>query len=111
MMPALPLSPYQKILLDQLTANPGYVWAFASRGSGKSMMTQLKSRNCTAFSIVDRGFVDGQPWYTIKCSSDIAAWVRKQPEESWAQHPAVSVVSSLFDVSDRLYSMMALKWS
>jgi hypothetical protein len=63
---------------------------------------------------ISQALVDGKPFYTIKCSDEIAIWVRTQPDEDkeWFQHidSNWTMHFNLFDVSEEFYIMLKLRW-
>ncbi len=72
-------------------------------------MTQLPAK----FSIIDQAPVDGETWYTVTCIKEVSAWLREQPEELWHEHIDFRLMhySNKIDIHEKLYTMMALKWS
>jgi len=63
--------------------------------------------------IHDQSTVDGETWYTVSCSHVASRWMRSQYRELWHEHiqNKWDVIHNTFDVHEKLYTMMALKWS
>jgi hypothetical protein len=66
------------------------------------------------FKIIAEAMVDDEPWYTVQVlDSQCAQWIRTfSPNQQW-QHGAgnISQLGYFFDINDRLYTLLALKWS
>ena len=65
------------------------------------------------FKIHDQSIVDGDTWYTVSCSRESSQWLRSQNRESWHEHinNKWDVIHNTFDIHEKLYTMLALKWS
>lgn len=63
--------------------------------------------------IQDKGVVDGEIWYTVYCSYEASQWIRRQSRTLWYEHinGKWDVIHNTFDVHEKLYTMLALKWS
>lgn len=94
---------------------PGQLTVYASgRQFGKSMLNQCFGTMTTApvkFSITAKAEVDGATWYTVSCSQEVSAWLRNQHKEWYYEALAHGVHLSQFDIHEKLYTMLALKWS
>ena len=114
---------YQHALLNKIQAggfNTGEMMIFtAGRRTGKSMLNQMYGSMMTLakFSITDQAQVDGATWYTITCTKDVSAWLRDQPRELQYLHqdlswdPGWAIFADKVDIHEKLYTMLALKWS
>ena len=81
------------------------------RGTGKSVFYQEFTKGLMPFKKVDKGIVDGQQWYTIGTElSEVARWVRTQPKDLWTEQSANWAVYSYFDIHEKLYTIMELKF-
>jgi len=71
------------------------------------------SNGVTNFKIVDQALVDGNPWFTVQVHPDIRSWIYSQPEAMWQQHIDSNwyTVANTFDVHEKLYMIIALRWS
>ncbi len=49
--------------------------------------------------------VDGKFWYTVKLTMPAQEWIHAQPRWEWYE-----LDSGLFDVSEKLYTALTLKW-
>lgn len=69
--------------------------------------------NPTKFKILDRDLVDGEPWVTVQIHPDIRPWMHTQPEKMWYQHIDHNwyTVANTFDMHEKIYTMMAVRWS
>jgi len=69
----------------------------------------------TVLAMVD---IDGEKWYTIHVSKDIATWTRTQPRGQWYEHPYEQPTrynfhapsSAKFDVHCELLAILKLTW-
>ena len=63
--------------------------------------------------IHDRSTVDGKIWYTIGCYDDTSKWLRSQDRALWHEHVEHMWAGyhNTFDIHEKLYTMLALKWS
>ena len=114
------LLPYQQVLIDKMQSGgfkPRELMLFtAGRQTGKSMLNQMYGSMSVQirkpkFEINAKAEVDGATWYTVSCTKEISAWVRSQPKE-W-QHEALAHgwVLSQFDIHEKLYTLLSLRWS
>jgi hypothetical protein len=86
----------------------------AGRQTGKTMLNQMfgsMMKPVTKFEINAKAEVDGATWYTVSCTKDISEWLRTQPKELRYEALAHGWVLSQFDIHEKLYTMLALKWS
>ena len=85
----------------------------AGRQTGKSVLNQMYGSMTTSaqFSITAKAEVDGDTWYTVICSQKVSEWLRSQSRELRHEALAHGFHFPQFDIHEKLYSMMALKWS
>lgn len=85
----------------------------AGRQTGKTMINQWLGSMTTpaTFEINAKAEVDGDTWYTVSCTKEISEWLRTQPKELWYEAVAHGWVLSQFDIHEKLYTLLALKWS
>lgn len=86
----------------------------AGRQTGKSMLNQMfRSMIKQPDFQVDRQVQwAGATWYIVNCSLRTADWVRTQDKELWDRcydHAGVDPLS--FEIHEKLYTLLALKWS
>ena len=55
---------------------------------------------------IGNAHVDGKFWSTVKLTMPAQEWIRAQPRREWYE-----LDSSLFDVSEKLYTALTLKWN
>lgn len=69
--------------------------------------------NVTNFKIIDQAIVDNDQWYTVQVHPDIRSWMRLQPTELWHEHldQRWYKVANTFDIHEKIYSMLAMRWS
>ena len=116
--------PYQQALYDKIQAGGikhGELMSFtAGRQTGKSMVIKIMKNRMygtittpAKFTILDQAPVDGATWYTVSCVNEVSTWLREQSKE--LQHSHVDnnryFFVTKFDIHEKLYTMMALKWS
>ena len=65
------------------------------------------------FKIHNRSIVDDATWYTVSCYDNTSDWLRTQDQELWHEyiHNKWGKINHLFDIHEKLYTMLALKWS
>ena len=67
----------------------------------------------TQFEVLSKADVDGELWYTVKCTKEVGDWVRAQPEEQWVNHINRGWLFHVnnFDIHYELYALMRLSWA
>ena len=65
------------------------------------------------FDIRDQAQVDGRTWYTVYCTHEASQWIRRQSRTLWHEHihKKWDVIHNTFDIDEKLYTMLALRWS
>jgi hypothetical protein len=63
--------------------------------------------------IQDTAEVDGATWYTILVNPRVSPWIREQHKDLWYSHKTANnyKVVDTYDMHEKLYTMMALRWS
>ena len=120
------LKPYQQALFDKMQAGGfehGELAIFsAGRQTGKSMLSQWYgpmtklgfepvSKPKPKFVINAKAEVDGATWYTVSCTKEISEWLRSQPKEWHYEALAHGWVLPQFDIHEKLYTLLVLRWS
>ena len=87
----------------------------AGRQTGKSMLNQM-FRPMTKrpdFQVDRQVQWAGATWYIVNCSLRTADWVRTQDKELWRRHldHTWDVDPLSFEMHEKLYTLLALKWS
>lgn len=101
---------YQQTLMNMMQAGG------ISR-TGKSMLSQWlpTTKPKPKFTMRDQAEVDGATWYTITCNLEVSAWLRSQPKELQNSQIDIDHIryfhSGKFDIHEKLYTLLALKWS
>jgi hypothetical protein len=113
--------PFQKDLMSNLSGGiaPSELMVYtAGRQTGKSMYYQYAQQwedmfsQKPLFEVVDSALVDGEQWHTVAVSSPIATWVRTKKKDQWSEHPVRgSRFRSVFDMNEKLYTMLGMKFS
>jgi hypothetical protein len=85
------------------------------RQVGKSVMAQMWNQTFEIgeyYSKIDQAKVDDAQWFTVKCSSNVSAWIRTQPKNMWHEHidSNWTVYKNMFDIHERIYTMLQLKF-
>lgn len=93
----------------------------AGRGTGKSQVNQylqnwyaiFGENKMPAFSKMTGAIVDGEQWYTVHCRKDVSKWIRTLDEKHWQEHidQRGYMDFNIFDMHEKLYTMLAVKWS
>ena len=92
----------------------------AGRNVGKSQMIQYMSNwnaifgtTMPAFSKITGAIVDGEQWYTVQCRKDVSKWVRTLNKKHWYEHidQRGYIDRNMFDMHEKLYTMLAVKFS
>lgn len=116
------LHPWQeKIIVDIESGGlkPGEMSVMmAGRRTGKSMFKNFyqEMQVQPAIRILDQAQVDGETWYTVQCKpSLVSGWLQEQDPALWHRHEDVDkrwyVHFNVFDVHEKLYSMLQLRWA
>ena len=67
--------------------------------------------------ILESAMVDGTKWHTVSCTRQASIWFRQQFAElediDWHQNIDQNwmVNFNVFDMSEELYTLLALRWS
>jgi len=85
----------------------------AGRRTGKSVFNEIV--NLPAIRILDQADVDGETWYTVQCKpSYVSGWIQEQDPALWHRHEHIDlkwyVHFNVFDMHEKLYTMLMLKW-
>jgi hypothetical protein len=108
---------YQQALYDKLQAGgfkQGEIMLFAAgRQTGKSQLNQMYGSMLISaqFSITAKAEVDGDTWYSVICSRAVSEWLRSQSRELQYEALAHGFHFPQFDIHEKLYILLALKWS
>lgn len=116
---------WQQDIFEKISqgANNGEMITITSgRGVGKSdwnrvvkEWTDMLEQRRTSYKMLDKSIVDGAMWYTVKCNSKVAEWIRSQPRlNRWYEHRADGgawyIIGDVFDVHEALYLQIGLKF-
>ena len=65
------------------------------------------------FEVFTSTQVDDECWYTVQVIPRVSTWIREQPNELWYNHitPSQYKVLDTFDINEKLYLLMVLKWA
>ena len=62
------------------------------------------------WTTMTQSVVDDDLWYQIGTAyEEIAEWIRTQPSSLWYEHPPHRI--ACFDIHEKLYTILLLKWS
>ena len=61
-----------------------------------------------SYVVKDSGLVDDNLWHTITANRETAKWIRRQSKDHWYEHRSTSV--AMFDVSDKLFLLLKVRW-
>jgi hypothetical protein len=116
------LQSYQQALRDKMLAG-GFrqgelKLVAAGRQSGKSILNEMYNRFVSQmpipqpkFEILAQAQVDDATWYTVACTKEVGSWLEKQPKELQYAHTNLQWFSNNVDIHEKLYTLMALRWS
>jgi hypothetical protein len=114
------LKDYQIKMLKDFSGNEIRIIS-AGRGVGKSMLSAMTYVNgvlqempkAIPFEVLARSEVDGEMWYTVKCTREVGSWVREQLKEQWVNHINSSWLfhENNFDIDRELFALLKLTWS
>lgn len=80
----------------------------------KGVMPSYKA-DVGRFKIINRALVDGEQWYTVQVHPDVKPWIYEQPnrDKLWYNHidNRWYTVANTFDMHEKIYTMLALRWS
>jgi hypothetical protein len=69
------------------------------------------------FKILSKSLVDGEQWYTVNCLRETGMWLRETYRDSedklWFQNidSKWRVNFNIFDIHEKIYTTLALRWS
>lgn len=73
----------------------------------KAMIAEMQKN----FKLLDKGEVDGKPWYTVQIQNrDIWFWLTQQ-EGSWSHYHDDAYRGPLVDMEERVYLALVMTWS
>jgi len=114
------MMPIQKDLISKFGGfKPGELTIMTSgRQTGKSMYYQYAQQwdelfnKKPAFNIVASSLVDGKKWHTVAVASRVAVWLRTMNKSQWYEHTTRgSSFRTVFDMDEKLYTMLGMKFS
>jgi len=77
-----------------------------------STLLPLRAVQKHSYEIIDRGQVDSEQWYVVQAEPKVASWVRTQNKDLWYDYKVGSYrVLDTFDVHEKLYTMLAMRWA
>lgn len=75
-------------------------------------MIPMRAVQKRAFEVIDQGTVDNDVWYVVQVEPKAASWIRQQDTNMWYNYKLGSYrVLDTFDIHEKLYSVMTLKWA
>ena len=101
-------------------SNPGEVKIIsAGRRVGKSILNEIYGQMSSIgpkskYVVITHAEVDGRMWYTIRCTKEVADWIRNQPGEGTQWDAFIDanwyIHAHQFDVHEEFYMMLKLRW-
>lgn len=61
-----------------------------------------------SYVVKESGLVDGKLWHTITVNKFAAKWIREQSKDHWYEHQSNNV--AVFDISDKLFLLLKVRW-
>lgn len=83
------------------------------RQIGTSVMAQVwNDLRVPGYRKVAEAEVDGNQWFTVKCTEEISSWIRSQPKNMRHEHIDKNwyVYKNMFDIHEKIYTMLQLKY-
>ena len=76
------------------------------------LLVEVLRKHHFVFKIRHQCQVDDDTWYTVSCTGEVAKWIRSQDREIWYEHinGKWDVIHNTFDIHEKLYTLLALKW-
>lgn len=118
------MHPWQERLIIDLESGgikPGEMMVMmGGRRTGKSHIVQYMAQwqefmgEKIPYKKLDQSLVDGETWYTVKCNSEVARWLRDNQDVNCCyEHiePSWQVERNTFDVSEAMYIQIGLKFA
>ena len=65
------------------------------------------------FEVIDSAKVDGEQWFVIHVEPRVTPWIREQDNTWWYEHTKTQYkyrVLDTFDIHEKLYTLLSLKW-
>lgn len=68
------------------------------------------------FEILTKAIVDGDQWYTVRCSKEASMWIRKtypqHENKMWFENidQRWQLNRNVYDMHEKLYTLLALAW-
>ncbi len=117
------IHPWQLNMLDKIMTGVKHgelMVVSPGRQLGKSTINKMiydhesMMLEAVPFKNAGKAMVDGEMWYTIKCNTRVAEWIRTFPEKgNWYEHVDTNwyVHKSMFDITEQLYIQLGLKFA
>ena len=110
---------YQKKFIEAMSTRPGKELVIVSSGrqTGKSILynQMFKVIMENPYTKLTTSNVDGNPWYTVKCNEEVAAYIRAQSgqDNRWYEHIDQNwyIHKNTFDVCEEIYIQIGLKFN
>jgi hypothetical protein len=64
------------------------------------------------FIVYTQAVVDGENWYTVRCSSEVVKWVLEQDDKQWYHlvDQTWHTIPGVFDLHEEVLLMLKLRW-
>jgi hypothetical protein len=115
---------YQKQLLTGFKPGELSIWYGGQYKTGQSTVMKIMKNHMYGTMGKEKHFrkhseaiVDGDTWYTVGCSNEASIWFRKQfaeqEDKMWHEHidKDWAILLNRFDMHEKLYIMLGLRWS
>lgn len=84
----------------------------------KRLLSASREYTGMTFKVLDSAIVDDATWYTVSCDKHTSMWIRetwsKLEDDMWYEHIQVKtwhLYKNRFDIHEKLYTMLALKYA
>ena len=81
------------------------------------VMTNVFEKKEPNIRVLNKSMVDGEPWYTVSCLRPVSIWIRTEQSDQehmlWFENidDKWGVNFNVFDVHEKFYAILLLKWS
>lgn len=81
------------------------------------MVLPKKSAPNENFGILTKAIVDGDQWYTVRCTKEASVWFRstypQHEDKLWFENidQQWQLNNNVYDMHEKMYILLAMRWS
>lgn len=82
--------------------------------TNRATIVPQKAVQINRIEVVDSTLVDGERWFVVTVEPKVTPWIREQDSAWWYEHTIGKHsyrVLDTFDVHEKLYTLMSLRWA